>query len=60
MESLSQLPMEKLLMQTAMVEIYGYSSREELLSTPVEKLYINPEERENYRKKLEKDGFVKD
>lgn len=44
----------------AIVEIYGYSSKEELIKTPIEKLYLNPGEREEYRKKLEKDGFVKD
>lgn len=44
----------------ALVEIYGYSSKEELIKTPVERLYLDPQEREEYRKKLEKDGFVKD
>jgi len=44
----------------AMVEMYGYSSKNELLQTPIENLYMNPKERDEYRKKLEEEGFVKD
>ncbi len=44
----------------AMVEIYGYSSREELMKIPVEKLYLNPEDRKKYREELEKKGYLKD
>ena len=44
----------------AMVEMYGYSSKDELLQTPIENLYMNPKERDEYRKKLEEEGFVKD
>jgi PAS domain S-box-containing protein len=43
----------------AMVEMYGYSSKDELLQTPIENLYMNPKERDEYRKKLEEEGFVK-
>lgn len=43
-----------------MVEMFGYSSKDELMETPVENLYLDPQEREEYIKKLEKDGFVKD
>jgi len=43
-----------------MVEMYGYSSKDELLQTPIENLYMNPKERDEYRKKLEEEGFVKD
>lgn len=44
----------------AMVEIYGYSSKEEMMETPIENLYMDAREREEYKKKLEKEGFVKD
>lgn len=44
----------------AMVEMYGYSSKDELLQTPIENLYMNPKERDEYKKKLEEEGFVKD
>ncbi len=43
----------------AMVEIFGYPSIEELLRTPVKKLYNNPTDRLLFLQRLERDSVVK-
>eukprot|EP01022_Parablepharisma_sp_SALTPOND_P023220 TRINITY_DN4840_c0_g1_i2.p1 TRINITY_DN4840_c0_g1~~TRINITY_DN4840_c0_g1_i2.p1 ORF type:complete len:1104 (+),score=324.60 TRINITY_DN4840_c0_g1_i2:563-3874(+) len=44
------------------VEMLGYDSVEQLLSTPdsAQKAYLNPKDRQAFRAAIEKDGFVKD
>lgn len=43
------------------VELFGYSSKEELLTVNItDDLYFNPEDREQYEMVLAKQGFVKD
>ncbi len=44
----------------AFAEIYGYSSKEELLQTPAQNLYLHPEDREKWKEEMEKKGYVKD
>lgn len=44
----------------AMVSIFGYDSKEELLSIDVSDLYLNPEDRERFNEKILKDGFLRD
>ncbi|MBN1301453.1 MAG: PAS domain-containing sensor histidine kinase [Melioribacteraceae bacterium] len=42
------------------VELFGYSSKEELLKADIAReLYLNEKDREAFKNKLEKDGFVK-
>ena len=42
------------------VELFGFDSKEELLSVDIPKdLYLNPDDRNRFKKKLEKDGYVK-
>lgn len=55
-------PEGKLLdINTAGVELYGYSSKEELLKVDVAKdLYLNPEDREKFIQLMQEQGFVKD
>ena len=46
---------------SAGVDLFGYSSKEELLRIKVDKdLYWNPEDREKYKEILVRQGFVKD
>ena len=48
-------------MNSAGIELFGYSSKEELLAINiVEGLYLTPEDRKNYEMMLHKQGFVKD
>lgn len=43
------------------VELFGYSSKEELLEIDIKvELYVNPRDRERYREALEKQGYLKD
>ncbi|MCB2228570.1 MAG: PAS domain S-box protein [Desulfarculaceae bacterium] len=44
------------------VELLGYDSAEDLLSTPdsAQKAYLNPADRQAFQAAIEKDGFVKD
>ncbi len=43
------------------VELYGYSSKEEVLKLDISRdIYLNPEEREKFQSDLEQHGFVKD
>jgi PAS domain S-box-containing protein len=45
----------------AMVRIFGYNSPEEFLTSITDiqhQMYVNPEERQRFRKNLEKNGFV--
>ena len=43
----------------ALVDMFGYESKEELLELPVSSLYQNPEERKRLNEKMMRDGFVK-
>jgi PAS domain S-box-containing protein len=43
----------------AIVEMFGYDSREEYLEVSVSDLYMNPEDRKKYNAKILRDGFVK-
>ena len=45
---------------TAMIRIFGYSSKDEFLALDVSDLYQDPEDRDSFNKKLLADGFVKD
>ncbi|MFI5251929.1 MAG: PAS domain S-box protein [Bacteroidota bacterium] len=43
------------------VELFGYDSKEELLSIDIrEHLYTNPEDRINFMREIEQNGYVKD
>jgi PAS domain S-box-containing protein len=42
------------------VELFGHQSKEEVIGTYVTDYYINPADREGYRKEIETRGFVKD
>jgi two-component system cell cycle sensor histidine kinase/response regulator CckA len=44
----------------AIVNMFGYKNREEFLSLNVVDLYRNPEDREKFKAKISKNGFVKD
>ena len=45
----------------AMLYMLGYESKEEFLSINIEKdLYVNPEDRRRFQRKIEKKGYVKD
>jgi PAS domain S-box-containing protein len=45
---------------SAMAKIFGYSSVEEFLNTPVSKLYQNPKDRKNFLDIAYKQGVIKD
>lgn len=42
------------------VEMLGYDSKEEILKADIKGFYVNPEDRERYKKELEEKGFIKD
>lgn len=43
------------------VELFGYSSKEEVLSADLGRdIYVNPQEREAFKQIINRDGFVKD
>ena len=45
----------------AMIEMLGYSSKEELLNIDLARnLYVHPEDRTKFQAQMERDGFVKD
>jgi len=45
----------------AMLDMLGYKSKEEFLSIDIEKdLYVDPEDRGKFQRKIEKKGYVKD
>ena len=45
----------------ALLEMLGYSDKEEFLKIEIaEDLYVNPEDRQNFQRLVEKHGFVKD
>ncbi len=44
----------------AAVHLFGFGTREELLQTPIQSLYLDPDERKSFQKDIEKNGFVKD
>lgn len=44
----------------ALVELFGYESREELFSVPVQNLYATPEERERLVELVKKEGFTRE
>ncbi|MGQ9618777.1 MAG: PAS domain S-box protein [Candidatus Aminicenantia bacterium] len=44
----------------ACFEMFGFSSKEEFLKIDVKDIYVNPKDRDTYRKVLEEQGFVKD
>jgi PAS domain S-box-containing protein len=45
----------------AMMEMLGYSSKEEILKIDlVRDLYVHPEDRARFQRQMERDGFVKD
>ena len=44
----------------ALVEIFGYESREEVFSVPVSSFYAQPEERSDFLKIVERDGYIKE
>ena len=43
----------------AILEIFGYDSRDEYLKVSVSDLYMNPDGRKKYNEKILRDGFVK-
>ncbi len=43
----------------AMVDIFRFDSREEMLNTDINTLYLDPEDRKRYIRKIEKEGFTK-
>lgn len=44
----------------ATVSLFGYESQEELFRTPVSQIYLNPLERPNVLKEIDRNGCVKD
>ncbi len=45
----------------ALLDMLGYSSKEEFLKIDIaQDLYVNPEDRKVFQKRMEEDGFVKD
>ncbi|MGE5341633.1 MAG: ATP-binding protein [Candidatus Omnitrophota bacterium] len=43
------------------VELFGYCSKEEILAANIDReIYAHPEDRENFQKEIEKNGYVKD
>jgi len=44
----------------ATVNLFGYESQEELFQTPVSQIYLNPLERPNVLKEIDRNGFIKD
>ncbi len=42
------------------IELFGYSSKDEILQIDVRDLYINPSDRETFSRTIEQEGFVKD
>ena len=44
----------------ATVRLFGYDSQKELFQVPVSQVYLNPEERPQILKEIERRGFVKD
>ena len=44
----------------ALVEVFGYESREDVFSVPVFSFYAHPEERSEFLKVVEQEGFVKE
>lgn len=44
----------------ATVKLFGYDSQKELFQTPVSQAYLNPEQRPQILKQIERSGFLKD
>lgn len=44
----------------ATVRLFGYDSQKELFQAPVSQVYLNPEERPQILKEIERRGFIKD
>ncbi|MCX6699124.1 MAG: PAS domain S-box protein, partial [Methanomicrobiales archaeon] len=44
----------------ALVDVFGYESREEVFSVPVSSFYAHPEERFEFLKIVEREGYVKE
>ncbi len=44
----------------ATVNLFGYESQEDLFQTPVSQIYLNPLERPNVLKEIDRNGFIKD
>jgi len=44
----------------ALVEVFGYSNREEVFSVPVSGFYAHPEDRSEFLRLVERDGYVKE
>ncbi len=44
----------------ALMELFGYESREELMKVPVSQTYFNPEDRERFKQVMARQNFVKD
>ena len=44
----------------AMISIFGYHNKEELLEIGISDLYVNPKARETFNRKMLRDGFIKD
>lgn len=44
----------------ALVEMFGYQSREEMFHVPVPSIYAHPEERTAFLKLVERDGYIKE
>jgi len=42
------------------VEVFGYASKEELMSTLVRDLYLNAEDRKRYQNEIAKEAFIRD
>ncbi|MCD4789809.1 MAG: PAS domain S-box protein, partial [Bacteroidales bacterium] len=47
-------------MNPALIKIFGYKNKEEVLKLNVSDLYQNPEERKNFNRQIIENGFVKD
>ncbi len=47
-------------MNPAGVEMFGFSSKDELLKVNMNELYFDPNGREKYKEAIERDGYVKD
>ena len=47
-------------MNQALVDLFGYKSRQEMEQVPVKEVYANPEQRREHIRLIEQEGFLKD
>lgn len=58
--AVSSMTGEILEVNPALLDIFGYESKEEYLSTPAENLYVDPDDRKQIIEQLKEKGYVRD